>query len=110
MRSTLAATRVVAATLIMRPRTPKLTMRWELGSPCLSQLASSWTKLGGSGGSWILNRGPCRAWGCGEVVGSTMGSCGKVWRPRSWWEALGPLGPGQPGAACVVAGAGAAVC
>ena len=111
MRSALAATWVVATALIMCSRTHKLSMRGELGTPGLSPLASSsWAKLGGSGGSWVLYRGPCPAWGCGEVVGSSMGSsCKMRRRPGSRWEALGPLGAGEPGAACVVAWARAAV-
>jgi len=88
-------------------------MRGELGTPGsrLSPLASSSSraKLGGSGGSWVLYRGPRSARGCGEVVGSPVGSRREMRRPGPWWEALGPLGAGQAGAAGVVAGAGAAV-
>ena len=72
MRSTLAATRVVA-TLIMGPRTPKLSMRGELGN--LSPLASSRAKLGGPRSCGVLYWVPCGAWRCGEVVWPSVGPC-----------------------------------
>ena len=107
MRSTLAAPLVVSSPLIMSSRTPKLSMRGELGN--LSPLASSRAKLGGPRSCGVLNRGPCGAWGRGEVVRPSVGPCWEVWGPGSRWEALRPLRVGEAGAAGVVAWTGAAV-
>ena len=116
VRSTLAAARVLLAstttTLIVSPGTPKLSVRRELGAPSQSlDPVTSRTKLGSSGGGWILNRSPRGSRWCGEVVRPSMvGICREVGRSHPWLEALWPLVCGETGAACVVARARAAGC
>jgi len=113
VRSTLAAARVLLAsssTLIVSPGTPKLSVGRELGAPSQSlDPVTSRTKLGSSGGGWILNRSPRGSRWCGEVVRPSMvGICREVGRSHPWLEALWPLVCGEPGAARVVARARAA--
>ena len=109
MRSTLAAARVLLAstssTLIVSPRTPKLSVGRELGAPSQSlDPVASRTKLGSSGGGWILNGSPRGSRWCGEVVRpSVVGICREVGRSHPWLEALWPLVCGETGAARVVA-------
>ena len=113
MRSTLTAARELLAstsTLIVSPGTPKLSVGRELGAPSQSlDPVASRTKLGSSGGGWILNRRPRGSRWCGEVVWpSVVGICREVGRSHPWLEALWPLVCGETGAARVVAWARAA--